>query len=256
MHLAAALFLLTGAYPLGRAWLANRRTTLAHALTWAALAWLAWLGVAAAEARGLGVPVAARYGAVCLTGCAGVAVLGARRPGVVAWNFVVLGLLVVLLLPLAEGLGRLHLTPPRVLFLAGTLAVGLLNYLPTRLVFMAALLAIGCGAELASLVGELGRTAGGWELVAVGAAPWAAFLMLTGVGAPVPSEFNQTWLRFRDSFGALWGQRMREQFNRAAANAGCAGRLGWGELRGAPPAEQEQLLALLRSLLKRFGPAE
>ena len=105
MYLAAALLLLTGAYPLGRAWLANRRSSLAHALAWAALAWLAWLGVALAEAWGLGVPVAARYVALCLTGCAGVAVLGARRPGVVAWNFVVLGLLVVLLLPLAEGWG-------------------------------------------------------------------------------------------------------------------------------------------------------
>ena len=49
---------------------------------------------------------------------------------------------------------------------------------------------------------------------------------------------------------------MREQFNRSAANTGCAGRLGWGGLRGADPSEEEQLLATLRSLLKRFGPAE
>lgn len=256
MYLAATILLVTAVYPLGRAWLVNRRTTLVHALTWAALAWLAWLGVALAGVRGLGAPVAMRYVAVCLTGCAGVAVLGARRPGVVAWDFVVLGLLVVLLLPLAEGFGRLHLTPPRVLFLAGTLAVGLLNYLPTRLLFMAALAAIGCGTELASLAADLGRTAGGWELVAMGAAPWAAFLMLKGVGAPVPSEFDHTWLRFRDEFGVFWGQRTREQFNRAAANAGWAGRLGWGGLRGATAAEQDQLLTTLRALLKRFGPAE
>jgi hypothetical protein len=256
MYLAALLILLTGAYPLARAWLANRRTTLAHGLTWAALAWLAWLGVALAWAGGAGVPAAGRYVAVCLTGCAGVAVLGARRPGAGAWNFVVLGLLVISLLPLAEGFGRLHLTPPRVLFLAAILGVGLLNYLPTRLVFTAALLAIGCGTELASLSADPGRTAGGWEMVAVGSAPWAALVMLVWGQAPAKSEFDRTWLRFRDGFGALWGQRMREQFNRAAANAGCAGRLGWGGLRGAPPAEEEQLLATLRSLLKRFGPAE
>jgi hypothetical protein len=39
-----------------------------------------------------------RYLALCLTGCVGVAVLGARRPGVGAWDFVLLGLLAVLLL--------------------------------------------------------------------------------------------------------------------------------------------------------------
>src|SRR5205085_1522448 len=128
-----ALILLTAAYPLARAWLRHRRTSLAHALAWAAFAWLAWLGVLSAVAFGGGEAVTGRYLALCLTGCAGVAVLGARRPGVAAWNFVVLGLLVVLLLPLAEGFGRLHLSWPRLLFLAGTLAVGFLNYLPTRL---------------------------------------------------------------------------------------------------------------------------
>jgi hypothetical protein len=256
MYLAAALILLTAAYPLGRAWLANRRTSLAHALTWVWPAWLAWLAVAVARVRGPDAPAAARYVALCLTACAGVAVLGARRPGVVAWNFVVLGLLVVLLLPLAEGFGWLRLTPPRLLFLAGALAVGFLNYLPTRLVFAAALVAIGCAAELASLGADPARTAGGWELVAVGAAPWSAYVMLVWQAGPARSEFDRTWLDFRDRFGALWGERMREQFNRAAANAGCAGRLGWGGLRGAPAAEQEQLLATLRALLKRFGPAE
>ena len=61
------------------------------------------------------------------------------------------------------------------------------------------------------------------------------------------------WRTFRDSFGALWAQRMREQFNRAAANAGLAGRLAWDGLHGAPEAERELQLLTLRSLLKRFG---
>jgi hypothetical protein len=253
MDQAAALLLLTSAYPLARAWLVHRRTTLVHALTWAALAWLAWAGVMVAELLAGNEGMALRYNALVLTGCAGVAVLGARRPGVGAWNFVVLGLLVVLLLPLAEGFGRLHLSLPRLLFLAGTLAVGFLNYVPTRLWPAALLLAVGCGLELRSLtVGEDGPALGIGRL-ALAAAPWVAFLLMRRRALPEP---DQTWLRFRDSFGGLWGERLREQFNRAAANAGLTGRLGWGGLHGASAAEREALHATLRALLRRFGPAE
>jgi hypothetical protein len=256
MDRAAALLLLTAAYPLGRAWLAHRRTSLVHALFWAALAWLAWLGVLLGAALApAGAGDAGRYLALCLTGCAGVAVLGARRPGVGAWNFVVLGLLVVLLLPLAEGFGRLHLTLPRVLFLAGALAVGFLNYLPTRLFPAALLAAAGCGVELTGLVTGTNGSALGAGRLALAAAPWLAFLMVKGRPAPV-AEFDRTWRTFRDSFGGLWGERLREQFNRAAANAGWTGRLGWGGLQAAPAAEREPLLATLRALLKRFGPPE
>lgn len=255
MDRTAALVLLTAAYPLGRAWIAYRGTTLVHALGWAALAWLAWEGVLVAAAFGVGESAAARYGALCLTGCAGVAVLGARRPGVGPWNFVVLGLLVILLLPLAEGFGRLTLSLPRRLFLAATLAVTFLNYLPTRLTAAALLAAAGCGTELARLAGwEDGLPVAAGRL-ALAAAPWAAWLVIRTRPAPA-SEIDRTWSDFRDAFGGLWAQRTREQFNRAAANAGWTGRLGWGGLNGAAAAEHEPMLAALRALLKRFGPAQ
>src|SRR5438105_232827 len=126
-----------GAYPLWRAWRANRRTSLVHAVNWTIISWAAWgLAWATDFLYPPALAVVARYGALCLTGCAGVAVLGARRPGVGAWNFVVVGLLAVMLLPLAEATvagGSLHLAGPRIVFVAGTLAVIVLNYLPTRL---------------------------------------------------------------------------------------------------------------------------
>jgi hypothetical protein len=178
-------------------------------------------------------------------------VLGARRPGAGPWNFVALGLLVVLLLPLAEGFGRLSLSVPRALFLSGALAVGFLNYLPTRLAPAALLAAAGCGLELWSLGTGEGAAAAG--RLAVAAVPWAAWVAVRARPAP-PSEFDRTWLDFRDAFGGLWAERLREQFNRSAANAGLGGRLRWGGLRPASPEEQEQLLATLRALLKRFGP--
>src|SRR5260370_314993 len=66
-----------------------------------------------------------RYCAVCLTGCAGVAVLGARRPHVLAWNFVVLGLFTVMVLPLMETqiIGTHPVDGLRIFFMAGTIAV-------------------------------------------------------------------------------------------------------------------------------------
>src|SRR5882672_3580671 len=94
-----ALVFLTGGIPLAWAWQANRRNTLIHALNWAVAAWVAWGGlIVVSEGPGAAT---ARYLTLCLTSCAGIAVLGARRPIAGAWNFVLLGLLAVLLLPLA-----------------------------------------------------------------------------------------------------------------------------------------------------------
>src|SRR5882724_2886965 len=94
------LILLFGtAYPLWHAWRANATTTLRPSIAWGAAAWLAWLAAFA-----LDDPTNLwRYLALSLTACAGVSVLGARRPGVGAWNFVVVGLLAVLLIPVARG---------------------------------------------------------------------------------------------------------------------------------------------------------
>jgi hypothetical protein len=220
------------------------------------LAWLAWGGAWLAD--GLAqrtVAVAARYGALCLTGCAGVAVLGARRPVLGAWHVVVVGLLAVLLLPLGEGWGRLQLSPPRILFLSITLGVGFVNYVPTRLGPAAVLAAAGCAMELWSLVSPEGVSAAGLIAgrMALAVSPWVALVFLAG--RPAGTEFDQTWRGFRDRYGGLWGQRVREQFNRAAANAGWDARLAWGGLRFASdPRKHEQALETLRALLKRFGP--
>lgn len=257
------LFFVTSAYPFGVAWRANRRTTLAQAVVWAVAAWVAWGGSLYADAAWAETDAdKVRYLASSLTGCAGVAVLGARRPGVGAWNFVLVGLLAVMLLPFAESfvtVGELHLVGPRTLFLGATLAVIVLNYLPTRLGVAAALLACGSASALAALTRT--RLSPGWLWAGhclVAAAPWAAFQALRG-RPPAMSEFDRLWLDFRDRFGLLWGQRVREQFNRAAANAGWPVVLRWQGLRltagsDVPgPETQEQIVAALRALLKRFA---
>ncbi len=259
MYLLEGLLLLAGFYPLGVALRANRHTTLGQPLLWALLAWVAWTAVGVL--RLAGVERAARlapYLALSLTGCAGIAVLGARRPGVTAWNFVVVGLLAVLLLPVLHGMGEPRLEPAHELFLGVALLVPLGNYLPTRLALGALLLGIGCLAELAIVLGlDLPPAVldGGIGVLAV--SPWAAWLLMRYRGE-LPTEFDRLWLAYRDRFGFVWGQRIREQFNRAAHHAGWPVVLRWGGLEttaGSAP-EPAALLATLRAVLKRFGTDE
>jgi hypothetical protein len=258
MHLAWGLLLLTGFAPLTAALRGNRRTTLRQPLLWALAAQAAWTGVAWGDAFGPGrdTPVG-RYAALCLTGCAGVAVLGARRPGAGAWNFVIVGLLAVLLRPLLEGRGEFHLETAHWLFLAVTLAVPLVNYLPTRLAPAVVSLAAACTLETLGLAGavepEVVRPVGQALLVVT---PWLAWAVLRRRDETA-TEFDRLWRSYRDRFGFVWGQRMREQFNRAAAHAGWPVVLRWGGLRptGDPP-EAAALQATLRAVLKRFTTEE
>ncbi|MCI0457777.1 MAG: hypothetical protein L0Z62_12475 [Gemmataceae bacterium] len=270
MHALHAFLFLTGLYPLWLAWRANWHTTLLQAINWSAGAWLAWVGVAVLGLVGPeGARLAtARYLALALAACAGVAVLGARRPGVGAWNFVLLALLAVLLLPVAEGLllGRRGLDVPWFLLLAVLLAVSALNYLPTRLAPGALLVLVGGTWEVLALADAplvpdrlTGDLRPGWLCVAL--APWAGLAGWRGGRAP-GSEFDALWLDFRNRFGFIWGYRVREQFNRAAVNAGWPVLLSWQGLlllagTGPPePETQEEIMATLRALLRRFGPEE
>jgi hypothetical protein len=250
MYLLWGLLFLTGIYPLGLAWRANRLTTLGHPLMWASLAWAAWTAAAWLELSQAGLIT---YVAVCLTGCSGVAVLGARRPGGGAWNFVVGGLLTVLLQPLATP----RMEAAHWLFLTATLAVPLLNYLPTRLGAAAVLLGLGCGLQILRLMELLPSAVPhsvGLGLIAV--VPWAAWALLRNRGSAL-TEFDRLWLAYRDRFGFVWGQRMREQFNRAAHHAGWPVVLRWGGLQTTADeaaTDPAALLATLRAVLKRFGP--
>jgi hypothetical protein len=266
MLLALLPLFLAGFYPLARAWWDNRDTTLLHALNWVITAWVAWMfSLVFADADSGGTRLEpSRYLALCLTGCAAIAVLGARRPHVVAWNFVVLGLLAVMLLPLIEGLvARVaSLDAVRTFFLGSTLAVGILNYLPTRLALAAVLLGLGCGTHMALLITPAAFPAGfpaTWiAYLAVALVPWIALASWLRQ-PPAPHELDRLWLAFRNRYGLLWAQRVREQFNRSALNAGWPFYLAWAGLRrlvisGPDDVKPEELLNTLHALLKRFGP--
>ena len=246
---------LSAGIPLGAAWWANRKTALVHALFWGILAWLAWLFSTALAT------LEARYIAASLTACAGVAVLGARRPGAAAWNGVVLGLLAVLLLPLAQAsftAGEVFVNPIARWFLTILLAVVIANYFPTRLLPGALALLLGSVSE----VWELHRNSGigdlRWSVVLAALSPWMAAAGFRIRKSASSGAADQLWQEFRDSFGAIWALRLQDQFNHSTQHLGLELALGWNGVRALkmkPLTESEQTasLELLVALLQRFG---
>jgi hypothetical protein len=265
MEFLGPAILITGGFPIWQAWRANRDSSLSHAIGWGTVGWVAWCLAGVTLLRNPASAEQMVYIALCFTGGAGVAVLGARRPGVTAWNLVVVGLLAVNLLPLAEGLmhgGRPNLDLFRTICVAGTIIVGILNYLPTRLAPASVLLLAGVGLLFRSMIvvepfaanEDVGFRIG---MLLVDCVPWLAYASVRARPA-ADSEFNYRWLDFRDRYGFVWGQRLRDQFNRSAANAAWPVILRWQGLRvrrgSTPPGEpqQEQILATLKALMKRF----
>jgi hypothetical protein len=266
--LIVLLILLSNVFPLWQAWRANRNHSLSHAIGWTVIAWIGWcLVVLSFDLREPLLAGRLSYLALCLTGCAGMAVLGARRPGVTAWNLVVLGLLAVNVLPLMESLlkgGTLNLDGYRAVCVAATIAVGILNYLPTRLAPAAVVLFIAVGGTLWTLLSTALAIPKVVQslLIApffVGFVPWIAYVCIQNRPTP-SSEFDRLWLDFRDRYGFLWSARLRGQFNNSASNAGWPVVLRWQGLRLQPgtalPVEeaQNEMVTTLQALMKRFGP--
>lgn len=251
----------TGAIPWLQAWRAQRQTSLIHAIRWAMLAWIAWGMVATAPlltTAPAGRPW--RYLALCLTGCAAVAVLGARRPGVGPWNFVVLGLLAVLLTFWAEGLlagSDVRLGELRLLFLVATVGVGVANYLPTRLGPAALLVGMASGLEITAWIVPNALPQLLPELL-LALTPWTAWAALRWRQAAA-QQVDVLWRAFRDTYGLVWGLRVREQFENAVRHAGLPVELTWSGLRAVSPAALSpdvlhSSAATLQALLRRFGP--
>ncbi|HEV2947718.1 MAG TPA: hypothetical protein VGX70_10100 [Gemmataceae bacterium] len=265
------LIFVTDIFPFWRAVQDHRQSTLLHSVFWALAALLAWTAAVCIEAVRPEEPASGMPGylALSLTGCASLAVLGARRPGAVAWNFVILGLLAVMLFLWLEGRlaeDDLILHRVRTVFLASTVAIGVLNYLPTRLAPAAMLLALGCAGELLMISGSESLAAAfaparHLSRLMVALAPWAAYARIHWQPLPA-SEVDRLWLQFRNSYGFVWAQRLREQFNQSAKHSDWPVVLRWQGLRvipGAPPPSSEDRLAMLanlRALMKRFEASE
>lgn len=154
----------------------------------------------------------------------------------------------------------------RTVFLASTIAIGVLNYLPTRLAPAAMFLGLGCAWEILSmskpeLLAVPFAPVHYVSLLAVALVPWVAYARVRWQPLPA-SEFDQVWLRFRNSYGLVWSQRLREQFNQSAKHSNWPVILRWQGLRmipgESPPSHEDRvaMLANLRALMKRFEAPE
>ncbi len=263
MNIWALIFWLLGWWPLGVAWWRLWSTSLCHALGWAAIAWLASGAALLFEPQPSPGWSVYRYTSLCLMGATAVAVLGARRPHVEAWNFVLLGLLGVMFLPVFESwiLRTNPADPLRILFLTATLVAGILNYIswlhfPANLVF-----AVFCGWEIVRLY-ELNETVSAANVpigeISLLSVPWLMLGRLQSL-RPERYEVNRIWRDFRVRYGMFWSLRVREQFNNSLRHAGIAVELAWHGIEGAAaasfdPALDAELSRILRATLKRFLP--
>jgi hypothetical protein len=256
-----------------------RGTTLSAPALWAIAA---AFGVAVVEAslawREQAVdPMSAslwRYAAAAGTFCPLMGVLGAKRPQDRGWQWVVLSLWVILLVPAMQAVAarsghRLELYGAWRLLLAALIAMGLLNYLPTRIALAAMLFAIGQSLLLGPYLVSINASEHGWRIVGLAlilAAAAAAVVIarrrigVRAVGGESPSiaRSNARWFAFRDGWGALWGLRVMQRVNQTAELSGWPVRLEWWD--GFAPVIDEPLdpqiaahiQQTLDSLLRRF----
>ena len=265
------------------AWKESGGTALRASVTWAAIA--IGLGViteclALFEPVQSGRPVTGHVAYLCCLAAlaALISVLNARVPGGGAWAILMALLVVVFLIPWLEGpgfgrvgngLARLQLGNPWTIFFGVLVFAGVTNYLPTRHGTAAACVAVGFVLEYLALTRWIKTPRG---LATVWAAvPWTLAAAAAMVPGKEPSresptrEFDLLWLWFRDHWGAVWGLRVLERFNRTATSLDWPMKLHWEGLqdtsgqvvRGGfdgPP--REDALAVLTSLLRRFATSE
>src|SRR5580704_11196065 len=133
-----------------------RGTTLLAAWWWAVVSWAAAAVATLAGVFGYGFATYATWRESVALGVAttvvlpGIAVLGAKRPQHFAWQWIVLSLWVVLVLPAAQWqlLGsEPSLHPARQWFLLVLIVLTVVNYLPTRLSSRPRCLALANGSS-------------------------------------------------------------------------------------------------------------
>ncbi|HEX6963971.1 MAG TPA: hypothetical protein VF175_19040, partial [Lacipirellula sp.] len=184
-----------------------------------------------------------RYAAAVSTFCPLMAVLGAKRPQDRGWQWVVLSLWVILLVPALQAVAartgeRLELAGAWRMLLWALIAMGLLNYLATRFALPAILTSVGQTLLLAPyLLG--GTMAPQWRafgtlliliagcIAMVIARRRDSHVAATGTDIDPLHKFNDRWFRLRDGWGAFWGLRILQRINQAAELSGWPVRLEW-----------------------------
>lgn len=250
-------------------------TTLIAPWWWVLIAWLAvtgvetWIGLTVSAGYGAPFRDALRFTAGMTLFCPQMAQLGAKRPQNVAWQWVVVTIWAVLMMPVGEQFalgqsGELTLHYVRGWLLFALIVVGLLNNGPTRYCMTAILLGLAQTLILAKHLPGIGVG------LAAGGATLAILLLLIAIlltvfewppRAHVTRPEDRVWLDFRDCFGAFWALRVAERINASASRYQWGLWLTWNgfsqvEFVGVAGEVNEEvnsaLRLSLRSLLRRF----
>jgi len=244
-----------------------RQTTLGPSWWWELASVLVLAAVAILLDQGRMSAAAAsqlQYVAGVTTLCPLMATLGAKRPQDRAWQFVVLALLSVLILPAIEA-SIYHPRRPLQIssvwqgFVGLLVLIGPLNRLGTRFWLAGLLLMAGQACLLQCHL----PVASAWP------SPGPAFACGLGLGCSAawlraldlprrsgePRGWSRAWVDFRDLFGTVWGLRIMERFNSSAKVCGWKPRLHWGGLESddsSRPAHSPVAEQGLATLLRRF----
>lgn len=210
-----------------------------------------------------------RFAALVTTFCPCMAVLGARRPQFLAWQWIVFALWGVVSLPAGEAILMrpgmpLDVGGLRAWFLLILIIVPLVNWLPTRYWISAMLFA---GGQTLLMFEYFPFTSGmltprsdtlGLVLMVV-SLTIVALSRQRQQGGTAP--LDRVWLDFRDGFGALWAARVAERVNATASSRGWEIRLRWHGFRPVdractiepiPPEIAIEVQQTLENLLRRF----
>lgn len=171
-----------------------------------------------------------------------VSVLGARRPGEMAWAVLCGLFLLIGLLPLLEGvslsrkfdiLDYLRFDSPWTYFIALVIFAGISNYLPTRFFPSSVILGFGLLQHLRLLWKPEGRSEWRgeywWILIwsISGSLIIGYFAAVRGRIHQDRDEFEKLWFSFRDAWGAAWALRVLERFNQSCISNRWNTRLNW-----------------------------
>lgn len=185
------------------------------------------------------------------------ALLGAKRPQNVAWQFIVLTLVGVLMMPVLQGWAYGDREPHvHVLFrwiLAAHVVFGLMNFLITRYAGPAIVLAAAQSAIAFSYLPMMRLQKFTQPVLAggVGMATALVWVSYIAIRRSVRSRgLQRLWLDFRDAYGAVWALRVAERLNAAAKQHGWPVEFTWGGIlvidRAPPASEPSQTIAPAR----------
>lgn len=208
-----------------------------------------------------------QYALACLSFCPTVALLGAKRPQHSMWHFIVASFFAIMALPAAEVLvlqpGQgLELADIRGWFLWILILGSWINHWGTRQAPAATLRGIGQWLALAPLLPLSNRDLDAWDAAV---AVWA----VAAIAQTIPwwlsrrgHPWDTLWLDYRDRFGVVWAERVRERVNAVAVSRRWNFCLAWSGFRATAAAdsvpqpwddeEATKLATVFANVLRRF----